>query len=592
MQPIHTIDQTIEARIDDLLQQMTLAEKIGQMTQPEKNSVTPQAVTEYALGSVLSGGGGNPDPNTPANWAAMVREYAEAALKTRLRIPLIYGVDAVHGHNNVKGAVIYPHNIGLGATRDADLVQRIGYATAREVLATGVHWDFAPAVSVPQDIRWGRTKEGYSEDTALVTELAIAYIHGLQTPDEHGYWVLPSVKHFVGDGGTTWGTTVQPSWIANNWQLPVGKIDQGDTRLDEETLRVVHLAPYVEAIKAGALNIMVSFSSWNGLKMHAHEYLLTTVLKGELGFKGFLVSDWMAIDQLDADYYTCVVKSINAGLDMIMVPYDYKRFIETLTRAVENGDVAISRIDDAVRRILRAKFALGLFEQPLVDNISPDIVGAEAHRELAREAVRKSLVLLKNEGGALPLDKDASQIFLAGDAAADIGLACGGWTINWQGGRGAITDGRTLLEGLQAQAGGDVVYSPNAHFEGRAPLGVVVIAEEPYAEGMGDKADLSLSWEEISLIKKIREHCDKLVLVIYSGRPRILGDIVELCDAIVAAWLPGSEANAIADVLFGDVPFTGKLSFSWPRSMEQVPLSALKAHPEGPQWPFGHGLTT
>jgi beta-glucosidase len=403
--------------VDALVQEMTLAEKIGQMTQVEKNSIPLEDVTAYFIGSVLSGGGGNPQPNTPENWAKMVRAFQEAALKTRLGIPLIYGSDAVHGHSNMHGAVIFPHNVGLGATRDADLVRRIARITARELMAVNVHFNFAPAVSVPQDIRWGRTYEGFSEDTALVTELATAYMQGLQDEDPR---VLASIKHYVADGGTAWGSTQRYEWIYGNWQAPGDsyKIDQGDARIDEDTLRAVHLPPYRAAIEAGAQNVMVSFSSWQGVKMHAHKYLLTDVLKGEFGFQGFVISDWMAVSQISPDYATSVITSINAGLDMVMVPYDYKGFITTLTRAVEAGDVSIERIDDAVRRILRVKAWLGMFEQPFGrEDLLPE-VGSPEHRQVAREAVRKSLVLLKNEHNTLPLSKDA-YILVAGKGADD-----------------------------------------------------------------------------------------------------------------------------------------------------------------------------
>jgi beta-glucosidase len=579
-------------RVEALLEQMTLAEKIGQMTQVEKNSITPEDVTRYSIGSILSGGGGNPPENNAQNWREMVQSFARAALESRLGIPLIYGVDGVHGHSNVVGATIFPHNNGLGATRDAGLIERIAQATARELLATNVHWDFAPAVSVPQDVRWGRSYEGYSEDTDVVTELAMAYIRGLERKDASGRWVLPSVKHFVGDGGTTWGSTVRAPWLASsNWQGPTDmfKIDQGDTRVDEETLRGVHLAPYVEAIKAGVQNIMVSFSSYQGTKMHAHRYLLTDVIKNELGFEGFLVSDWMAIDQINESFYTSVVTSINAGLDMIMVPFDFKRFIDALTEAVNKGDVSQERIDDAVRRILRAKLRLGLFEAPLVEDISVDVVGSNEHREIAAEAVRKSLVLLKNDNAALPITSETRRVVVAGPAADDIGMACGGWTITWQGERGMTTQGCTLLDGIRTYAG-NVEYDSDGKFAERADVGIVVVSEEPYAEGLGDKSDLSLTKEQKTLIANVRQQSDRLILVIYSGRPLIITDVVDQCDAIVAAWLPGTEVHAAADVLFGKVPFTGKLSYNWPRSMDQIPLAALKASDQPPLYPFGHGL--
>lgn len=567
-----TMQPTNESRVQNLLAQMTLAEKIGQMTQPEKNSVTPAQVTEYALGSVLSGGGGNPSPNNPQNWRKMVGDFQAAALNTRLGIPIFYGTDAVHGHNNMVGATIFPHNIGLGAAADAQLVEKIGAATAREMLAVHANWDFAPAVSVPHDLRWGRTYEGYSRDTALVGHLATHYVRGLLSV---GNGVLPSVKHFVGDGGTTAGSRIESPWLneASNWQSPQDwLIDQGDTRIDEETLRAVHLAPYKEAIAAGALNVMASFSSWNGVRMHDNHYLLTDVLKGEMGFRGFVVSDWMAIDQITASYHECVVRSINAGVDMVMVPYDFKRFIETLTAAVEQGDISIERIDDAVSRILLAKFEHGLFEQPYGDESLLETVGSAEHRAIAREAARKSCVLLKNEG-VLPL---AGSVFVAGDGADDIGLACGGWTIEWQGGRGKITEGHTLLDGLKRILGGSVRYAANGDFGGeRAAVGVVVLSEEPYAEGIGDVHTLNIQPEQIALIEKVRPQVEKLVVVLYSGRPLIMSNFEDHCDAIVAAWLPGSEADGVAELLVGQVDFSGKLPQPWP---------------ENDAWQIGYGL--
>ncbi|MGJ3237252.1 MAG: glycoside hydrolase family 3 protein [Anaerolineae bacterium] len=596
MQVEHTIyrdrSQSIATRIDDLLGQMTLDEKIGQMTQVEKNSITPDDVRAYHIGSVLSGGGGNPTPNNQQAWRKMVQAFIEASLQTRLGIPIIYGVDAVHGHNNLHGATIFPHNIGLGAAGDADLVERIAQATAQELLATNVHWNFAPAVSVPQDIRWGRTYEGYSENTTLVSQLGAAYVRGLQRSTDADEWVMASVKHFVGDGGTAWDSRADmPYTVANNWQAasPNWRIDQGDTRIDEATLRDIHLAPYQDAIDAGAQNIMVSFSSWNGDKMHAHRYLLTDVLKGEMGFEGFLISDWMAVNQINDDFYQAVVASINAGLDMIMVPFDYKQFIQTMQTAIANGDISMARVDDAVARILRAKFMLGIFEKPLTDK-SLDLIGSDAHRAIAREAVHKSLVLLKNED-TLPL-APTDQIVVAGQPADDIGLACGGWTIDWQGGIGAITSGSTFLNGMQQRAEDSVLYSANGQFDEQMAVGIVVIAEKPYAEGEGDRADLTISDADTELIANMRARCDKLVLVIYSGRPLIITHVVDQCDAIIAGWLPGSEADAIADAIFGTVPFTGKLPYTWVQSMAQLPLSHLHAQDEQPLWQFGFGLSS
>ncbi len=596
-QPTVSLSTTAKECATALLAQMSLPEKIGQMTQVEKNSLTPAEVTEFFIGSVLSGGGGNPIANDPPHWATMVRGFQEAALQTRLAIPLLYGVDAVHGHNNVKGAVIFPHNVGLGATRDANLLERIGQVTATEILATGVHWTFAPAVSVPQDIRWGRTYEGFSEDTDVVIELATAYLRGLQTPNAEGLWALPSVKHFVGDGGTKWNSTRPLEWMpGGNWQAATSyyKIDQGDVQTDEATLRRVHLRPYEAAIAEGALNIMVSFSSWQGLKMHAQRYLLTDVLKNELGFEGFLVSDWMAIQQLNADFYTCVVQSINAGLDMVMVPFEYQRFITTLTEAVQKGDIAQSRIDDAVTRILRAKFELGLFEKPLVDDSYLPKVGCAEHRALAREAVRKSAVLLKNESHVLPLPKNSAEVIIAGAAAADLGVHCGGWTIAWQGEHGDLTIGTTVYKAIQEQIGttSEIIFTDSGDLAAdlKADVAIVVIGEYPYAEGFGDQPDLSLTPEQIALIEKVRPHCHKLVLILLSGRPLVITPQLPLVDAVVAAWLPGTEGAGITDVLFGDYPFTGKLAYTWPRTMAQIEQKSAGQPITDPLFPFGFGL--
>ena len=587
--------QPQEELVESLIARMTLAEKIGQMAQVEKNSLTPQDVTDYLLGSVLSGGGGNPPSNDPASWAQMVRQFQEAALRTRLAIPLLYGVDAVHGHNNLRGSTIFPHNIGLGAAADPDLVTRIAQVTARELLATNVHWNFAPAVSVPQDIRWGRTYEGFSEDPALVAELGAAYVHGLHGTGTPQRPILASVKHFVGDGGTSWGSTQRYAWIPEIWQskdVTRWQLDQGDTRVDEATLRTLHLSPYVAAIAAGARNIMVSYNSWNGVKLHRHRYLLTDVLKGELRFDGFLVSDWMAFMQLDPDPMQALALAINAGLDMVMIPFDYRAFITHVTHAVETGLVPIARIDDAVRRILRVKWELGLFTQPFGDEALQATVGSEAHRQVAREAVRKSLVLLKNEGGTLPIASTIPHILVAGGAADDLGVQCGGWTIEWQGGHGSITTGTTLLAALRQDAPERtrIDYQPEGQFaeDVYAPVALVVLGEAPYAEGEGDRADLSLSVDDIALVERVRRHCERLVVLLYTGRPVLINPILPLCDALVAAWLPGTEGAGVVDLLFGVAPFTGTLPYTWPRDMDQIPQLRAEQHP---LFPRGYGLS-
>jgi beta-glucosidase len=601
LEPVYKDPQAgVQDRVEDLLASMTLEEKIGQMTQVEKNSIQKKDITEKFIGSLLSGGGGYPSSNTPQGWAAMVNGFQEYALQTHLGIPIIYGVDAIHGHAAVEGAVVFPHNVGLGATRDPELVERIGRATAEEMVATGIYWNFGPVVAVPQDIRWGRTYEGYSENTELVTTLATAYIQGLQAHNLADPWaVLATPKHFVGDGGTAWGTS---KTIIDGHQF---MLDQGVTDVDETTLRAVHLPPYEAAIKNGAMSIMVSFSSWGGQKMHANKYLLTDVLKGELGFEGFLVSDWAGIDQLPGDYYGDVVTSINAGLDMIMVPYDYETFINTLTKAVEKGDVPMERVDDAVRRILRAKFELGLFEHPFGDETLLPLVGSDEHRELAREAVRKSLVLLKNGDQTLPLAKDAALIFVAGEAADDVGIQCGGWTVEWQGRAGNITPGTTILEAIKntVSAGTKVQYNRFGKYDriedkdgnpAIADAGIVVVGEYPHAEGIGDRADLSLTDPDIDLIKRVRERSEKLVVILISSRPMIITEQLPLADAFVAAWLPGTEGQGVADVLFGDYPFTGKLPYTWPRWMDQIPFDFdnLGTGDDAPLFPFGYGLET
>ncbi len=530
----------------------------------------------------------------------MVAGFQSAALQTRLAIPLIYGVDAVHGHSNMVGATIFPHNIGLGATRDADLVERVGRATAQELSATGVFWDFAPCVAVPQDIRWGRTYEGYSDNTHLVTELSTAYLTGMQGGSEFGSsgTVLACPKHFIADGGTTWGSTPRYDWLDNYWQAVDERymIDQGNAEIDEATLFQVHLPPYLATIDAGALSIMVSFSSWNGAKMHAHHYLLTEVLKGQLGFRGFLVSDWQAINQLSPDYRECVVSSINAGLDMIMVPFEFQRFIAALTEAVETGDVPIERVDDAVRRILTVKYELGLFEREQRDEPQLDVVGSTEHRQLGREAVRKSLVVLKNDDSTLPIAKGTAHVIIAGAAANSVGLQCGGWTIEWLGGTGDITAGTTLLEAVRQTVSAETTIEYDE--DGRFPdtietvdVGIVCVHELPYAEGVGDQADLLLTDKDVALIQRVRARCHRLVVVIFSGRPLIITSQLPLAEAWVAAWLPGTEGQGLTDVLFGDFPPVGKLPYRWPRSMSLERQSSSPDIADRPLFNYGHGLS-
>ena len=594
---------SVDDRVEALLAQMTLAEKIGQMTQVEKNSITPKDVTRYFIGSVLSGGGGSPPRNTPEDWLAMVSGFQEAALSTRLGIPLLYGVDAVHGTAAVVDATVFPQNVGLGAADDPDLMRRIGAATAAEMAATGIRWNFGPVVAVPQDIRWGRTYEGYGENTELVSRLAVPYIEGLQE-DASGQrfgspaTVLATAKHFLADGGTAFGSSTTE--IIKPYLL-----DQGDAQIDEATLRGVHLPPYQAAVDTGVGSVMASFSSWNGVKMHGNRDLLTGVLRDELGFEGFLVSDWQGIDQLPGDYYSDVVTAINAGIDMVMVPYGYKLFIDTLTQAVETGDVSQARIDEAVRRILRVKAELGLFDHdPLEPGAPIETVGSLDHRELAREAVRKSVVLLKNERETLPLVHATPLIYVGGEGADDIGIQIGGWSTEWQGAAGDITAGTTILGGIKEVSAPDalVLYDAAGRFDSYtnatggqliADVGVAVVAERPYAEGVGDSADLALPAADLAMVQRLRDSSNRLVLVVLAGRPVDITELLPLADAVVVAWLPGTEGQGVADVLFGRYPFTGKLPYTWPRSADQLPFdfSALPADgPDAPLFPAGFGL--
>ena len=585
---------SIEARVEDLLARMTLDEKIGQMTQVEKNSIKPGDITKYFIGSILSGGGGYPNGNnTPAAWAAMVDGFQQEALATRLGVPIIYGVDAVHGQGNLYGATIFPHQIGLGAAGDPQLMEAIGRATATEMVATGTTWNFAPVVAIPQDIRWGRTYESYSENTELVSALASAYIKGLQSrrddANEDSLYVLATPKHYLGDGGTEFGTSTQ--YIIRQYFL-----DQGDMQADEATIRALYLPAYQAAIDAGAMSVMVSFSSWNGTRMHAQKGWITDVLKGELGFKGFVVSDWGGMDQISSDYYTAIVTSVSAGVDMNMVPHDYVRFIDTMKQAVAKGDIKEDRIDDAVRRILTVKFMLGLFDHPKTDPELLSSIRSEEHLDLARDAVRKSLVLLKNENDALPLPRGRTSILIAGKGADNIGMQCGGWTIEWQGVSGDSTPGTTILDGIKRTVPPttQVEYDLTGNFSEDAEIGVVVVGEEPYAEGVGDANDLQLSKADIHAIQNTRAHVKKLIVVILSGRPLVITDQLDQADAWVAAWLPGTEGLGVTDVLFGYYSFTGKLPYSWPRSNQQLPIninnSADKTGCDAPLFPFGYAV--
>ncbi|MEU9271067.1 glycoside hydrolase family 3 N-terminal domain-containing protein [Streptomyces sp. NPDC048251] len=584
----------VKKRVADLLSRMSLAEKAGQMTQAERGAITaPGDIAAYDLGSLLSGGGSTPTPNTPEAWAKMIDAFQLRAQATRYQIPLIYGVDAVHGHNNLVGATVMPHNIGIGATRDPGLAERTGAVTAAEVRATGIPWDFAPCLCVTRDERWGRSYEAYGEDPALVQAMETV-IQGLQgrasgadLKDDDK--VLATAKHFVGDGGTAYGSSTTGTYT----------VDQGITEVTRQELEAVHLAPFRTAVDRGVGTVMPSYSSLDiagdgqgPVKMHARADLLNGVLKDRMGFDGFVISDWAAIDQLPGDYASDVRTSVNAGLDMIMVPYAYKDFHATLLDEVEAGRVGERRIDDAVSRILTQKFRLGLFEKPYADTDGASAIGSAGHRAVARQAAAESQVLLKNSGGVLPLKKN-QKVYVAGSNADDIGNQTGGWTITWQGASGDITQGTTILDGMR-KAGGDVTYSQDASASTDGyDVGVVVVGETPYAEGVGDVGngnDLELTAADRAAVDKVCAAMRCAVLIV-SGRPQLIGDRLGDIDALVASWLPGTEGDGVADVLYGRRPFTGQLPVTWPKAQAQLPINVGDAAYD-PQFPYGWGLTT
>ncbi len=612
-------DHEIAQQVERLLARMSVDQKLGQMIQTERMAATPEDARAQHLGSILSGGGSTPGANRPVDWIAMNDAYWMASMSTgdgRLPIPLLYGVDAIHGHANVLGATVFPHNIGLGAAHDPDLVERVAQVTAREILATGVEWTFAPTLAVARDIRWGRTYESYAEDPALVSSYAGRFVRGLQG-DLGRDAVVACAKHWVGDGGTT------------------GGVDQGNTVLSEDELARVHMAPYLPALEAGVLTVMASFNSWNGRKCHGHRYLLTDVLKDKLGFSGFIISDWDGVDYLSPDYAEAVAMAANAGIDMFMVSAAWRRCLDQLKALVSEGTVPMARVDDAVRRILTVKHRYGLFERPRPAErywSRQACLGAAEHRAVAREAVRKSLVLLKHEGGLLPLARDA-RILVAGKNADNRGHQCGGFTVEWQGtsGNDRIHGGTSIWEGIRAVAPGAVLSVDGAAADPAAhDVAIVVIGERPYAEGMGDirtedvggrgsgprsppvelppgvqvgagsgpggvstrlpayGTSLELATlhpEDLATLRAISAQGIPVVAVLVSGRPLVVNQELAEAAAFIAAWLPGSEGQGVADVLFGEHDFQGRLSFSWPRHS-----AGASRRDDNPLFPRGYGL--
>lgn len=634
----------LEQQVSALLAKMTLEQKIGQMLQPERQFISPEEVKKYHIGSVLSGGGSVPGENRPEDWIAMNDAYWAASMEEdaeHLAIPLIYGVDAIHGNTNVKGAVVFPHNIGLGAAHDPDLLERIAAVTAKEIAATGVDWTFAPTLAVARNDHWGRTYESYSEDPRIVAEYAPRFVYGLQGHFQEDK-VIACVKHWVGDGATLHG------------------IDQGDMCITDDELRKIHVPPYKAAIDAGVLTVMVSLSSWNSVKCHGHKYLITDLLKRELGFEGFVISDWDGIDYLDEDYNECVVQSINAGLDMFMVTSRWQEFIELTKANVLSGRISMERIDDAVRRILRVKYAFGMFEKPRPAmrplSLDHSCFGSSEHRAVAREAVRKSLVMLKNEDKILPLNKEA-RILVTGKNAHNRGHQCGGFTVAWQGVNdkqpldtseydqadhdklrdpadakaiswdSAIVGGTSIWEGISAVAPNAVLSDDGSDADPtKHDLAIVVIGEVPYAEMLGDirvaglakglkisKGSTSEEYldaddiplmkqgpygthlylhqlhpEDIATIRNVTAKGIPVVAIMICGRPLVIEQELAEVKAFVVAWFPGSEGQGVADVIFGDYPMQGKLSFSWPRYDDENWNLGDEGY--SPLFPYGYGL--
>lgn len=578
------VDPATEKAITALMARMTLAEKVGQMIQADIGSITPEDLRHYPLGSILAGGSsppmGAPDRSPAAPWVATARAFDAVAQEHRAGhtpIPLIIGIDAVHGNNNVVGATLFPHNSALGAAHDPALIRAIGRATGEETAASGFNWAFGPTLAVPQDIRWGRAYEGYGQDPALVASYAGEMVKGLQGTIQQGH-VAASVKHFLGDGGTKDG------------------VDQGDTVASEAELIRIHLAGYPPAINAGTMTVMASFNSWNGEKTHGNKSLLTDVLKGRLGFQGFVVGDWNGHGQVAGCTTTDCAQSFNAGLDMAMAPDSWKGLFDTTLAQVKAGKIAQTRVDDAVRRILRVKFKLGLFNpaRPYADQ--PQQLGSPDHRAIARAAVRESLVLLKNEG-VLPI-KSSARVLVAGDAADDIGRQAGGWTLSWQGDGNTRADfpgATSIWDGIKAAVsagGGTAQLSADGSFTQKPDVAIVVFGEKPYAEMRGDIHTLEFQPGEkdaLALLKRLKAAGIPTVSVFLSGRPMWVNPEINQSDAFVAAWFPGSEGAGIADVLIGGkTDFHGRLSFAWPINATQFTLANGK---DKPLFPLNYGLT-
>lgn len=592
-------DDDLERRIDDILARMSLEHKVGQIIQADIASVTPADVRRYHLGSVLNGGNSAPGGNlraAPAEWLALADAFWDASMdEAGPRIPIMWGTDAVHGHSNVAGATVFPHNIGLGATRDTAMIEAIGAATATEIAVTGLDWTFAPTLAVTRDDRWGRSYESYAEDASLVAEMGAALVVGLQgAPNTDGFLgpdkVIATSKHFVGDGGTLDGR------------------DQGETIASETELRDVHAAGYITTLETGVQSVMASFSSWEGRKMHGREDMLTDILKQRWNFDGMVVGDWNGHGQIEGCTPEDCPDAVNAGLDLYMAPDSWKKLYESTLAHARAGRIGQARLDDAVRRILRVKLRAGLFDKPKPSERPLagqwDLLGGADHTRLAREAVRKSAVLLKNNDGALPL-RPQSRILVAGAAADDLSVLSGGWTLSWQGegvSKADFPGSETILDGVRrvvGAAGGEAIYSESGEWRERPDAAVVVFGEPPYAEFRGDIATLDYKPgddRDVEILRRLQREGVPTIAVFVSGRPLWVNPELNASDAFVAAFLPGTQAGALADILFTDEAgavardFSGRLSFSWPENADQYRLNPDEPDYE-PLFAFGYGLT-
>ena len=586
------VDAATEVRIDGLLAKMSLEEKVGQIIQTDISAVAPEDLARYPLGSILAGGNGGPGGNdraSPLEWLELSRRFHEAALAPRpghVAIPLLFGIDAVHGHSNMLGAVIFPHNVGLGAAHDPELARRIGAETAEAVAATGIDWTFAPTLAVPQDVRWGRSYEGFSEDPALVREYARAAVEGLQGPPDmggklQGGRIAATAKHFIGDGGTFDG------------------VDQGDARVSESELIRLHAQGYVGAIDAGVMTVMASYSSWQGRKMHANRQLLTDVLKGRMGFEGFVIGDWDGHAQVPGCRSDRCPEAINAGVDMFMAPNNWKGLFDNTLAEARSGEIPAARLDDAVRRILRVKFRLGLFEPARPYEGRMELLNSPGTRALAREAVRRSLVLLKNDG-VLPI-RASARVLVTGPGADNLPMQCGGWSLTWQTsdtGNADFPAAESVTAAMKRaveSGGGRLVDGADLTGPDRPDVAVLVYGEQPYAEMQGDiQFAVFNAGNPLAQLRRLQHAGIPTVTVFLSGRPLWVRPEIEASNAFVAAWLPGTEGGGIADVLVGDAAgrprhdFSARLSFAWPN--DGIPAGTQPADRPRESWSAGFGL--